>query len=90
MPGKTRVLVARLASGEITLFPATNRRIPDRPVIGAVLATGDVAQAAGHVLAGGLPVADYVHTSDGGVSVTLSPAYTNGLWVEFRQSRGKR
>jgi len=90
MPGKTRVLVARLANGEVTLFPATNRRIPDRPVIGAVLATRDLAQAAGHLMAGGLPVPDYVHTSDGGVSVTLPPAYANGLWLEFRQSRGKK
>jgi hypothetical protein len=90
MPGKTRVQFARLANGELTLFPASYRRIPDRPVIGAVLATADVAQATGHAMAGGLPVVDYVHTSDGGISVMLPPAYTNGLWIEFRQSRGRK
>lgn len=76
-------------NGEITLLPAAARRLPDRPIVGAVLRVVSLDAAIKAVAAaGGAPI-DRITSSPRYVSFTLPPERTHGLWLEFREYRAR-
>ena len=85
LPEKTNAVLAELDNGVITLLPRSSRLIPDRPIVGAVLRTRDLAAAERRLKSAGLAVALRRLEGTGFKSIVLPPEQAHGLWLEFRQ-----
>jgi hypothetical protein len=84
LPQRVEATEATLAHGTITLLPRSQRFIADRPLIGAVLMTRDLAPVAAWVAKSG---STGVRSGKGSGyrSLLLPPSATHGIWLEFRQ-----
>jgi hypothetical protein len=85
VPARVEAVDAKLANGStITLLPRSQRLIADRPIVGAVLLTKDIAQVAALTRKAG--IANVCSGKGLGYrSLILPPSVTHGLWLELRQ-----
>jgi hypothetical protein len=83
-PQRVQATEARLARGTITLLPRSQRVIADRPIIGAVLLTRDLARVEALTRKAGIGEAR-IEKAVGYRSLIYPPSATHGLWLEFRQ-----
>lgn len=76
---------ASLANGStIRLLPRSRRLIADRPLVGAVLLTRDLARVRAAAGAAGISTVESSAES-GHRGLVLPPSATHGLWLEFRE-----
>jgi hypothetical protein len=83
-PSPMDAMVAELAGSSMVLLPRSQRLIADRPIIGAVLRTRNLAQVAALARRAGIDAVRPVK-GDGYRGLVLPPAATHGIWLEFRQ-----
>jgi hypothetical protein len=78
--------VARLPEGEVLFLPAGGSA--GRPIVGATVRVRDLSSAR-RVLDRDAGIRTAIVTKRGASSIFLPPAVTHGLWLEFRQVRGR-
>jgi hypothetical protein len=84
--GETRIEIMHFRQGEIRLLPSRYEVTPGHSIVGMSLETSDLGKLEHVLRQAGLRVPDRVATRNG-TSLTLPPALTHGVWLEFLQEK---
>ncbi len=85
-PERGEATFAELDNGIVTLLPESARGIGGRPIIGAVLRTGDLDAVTRRLRAARLDRDARRVDGAGYRALVLPPGRTHGLWLEFRET----
>ena len=75
--------VAQFQEGEVLLLPGSRQLVPGRRIVGATVRVGSIATVRQRLAEQKIPLDSAEDVQ--GSRVVVAPAFTHGLWIEFRQ-----